>query len=55
MECLAAMSEVNQKFQIDRDEEFLSWRLSENPYFYCEYCHDRLNKNFRKYFNLTCG
>lgn len=49
-ECLAAMNEISQKFQIDRDKEFPNWRLSENPYLYCEYCHHHLIKNKRKYF-----
>lgn len=50
LECLASMNKVNRKFQRDRDKEFPNWRLSENPYFYCEYCHQRLIGNKRKYF-----
>ena len=42
LECLRAMNKVNRKFQRDRDKEFPSWRLSENPYFSCEYCHQHL-------------
>lgn len=50
LECLAALAKVNQKFQKDRDKEFPSWRLSENPYFGCEYCHERLAQDRQKYF-----
>lgn len=51
-ECLAAMNEVNKKFQKVRDKEFSKWRLPENPYFSCEYCHERLNRNFKEFFKL---
>lgn len=53
LECLALMNETNRKFQQDRNREFSSRRLaenSENPYFSCEYCHQCLAENRRKYF-----
>jgi len=50
LECLVAMNKANQKFQEDRNKEFPDWRLSENPYFSCEYCHQKLIENKRKYF-----
>jgi len=50
LECLAAMNKANQKFQEDCNKEFSGWRLPENPYFHCEYCHQKLIGEERKYF-----
>ncbi len=49
MNCLAAMTKVNLKFQADRNKIFPSWH-PENLYQHCEYCHECLIKNQSYFF-----
>ena len=47
MQCLSYMNEISCRFQNLRNKEYPTWKLSENPYYICEYCHHAIKNDIR--------
>jgi len=47
MQCLSYMNEISCRFQNLRNKEYPTWKLSENPYYICEYCHHAIKKDMK--------